>query len=174
MFRFFYPRLYVSSLVDVDLESLRRRGINSLIIDLDNTILPRGANRLERVVEEWLDHARAGGFRLCVVSNNRDKSARELTRRLGIPMIIRAAKPRRRPFLQALALMGATRGETAVIGDQIFTDVLGGNRLGLFTILIDPLDGKEFIGTRLVSRPLEKLFLPRIKKRCGGGRERGD
>jgi len=172
-FSLLYPELYVPSLFDIDLEALRKKGINSLIIDLDNTIMPRGARRPEQAVEEWLSRVREQGFRLCIVSNSRDSSVRELTHRLGVPVIIRAVKPRRRPFVRALELMGATREETAVIGDQIFTDVLGGNRLGLYTILIDPLDGKEFIGTRLISRPLERLFLPRIKKRIGGKTRRG-
>ncbi|HAG07627.1 MAG: HAD superfamily (Subfamily IIIA) phosphatase, TIGR01668 [Clostridia bacterium 62_21] len=163
-----YPRLYVPSLFDIDLGALQKKGINSLILDLDNTIMPRGARRIEQEVEAWLRRVREKGFRLCIVTNNRDRSVPELTQRLEIPVIIRAVKPRRKPFVRALELMDATGRETAVVGDQIFTDVLGGNRLGLYTILVDPLGGKEFIGTRFISRPLERLLLPRIKRRFGG------
>lgn len=170
MFKLLYPRLYVSSLFDIDVDALQRKGINSLILDFDNTITPRGACRVEQAVEEWVRRVRGKGFRLCIVTNNWGEAVEALTSRLDVPVIARAAKPRRKPFVRALELMGATPKETAVVGDQIFTDVLGGNRLGLFTILVEPLNGREFIGTRLISRPLEKLVLPHIKKRYGRGR----
>jgi HAD superfamily phosphatase (TIGR01668 family) len=73
-------------------------------------------------------------------------------------------KPRRRAFRRALHIMELTSQETAVIGDQIFTDVLGGNRLGLYTILVTPISEKEFIWTRLM-RKLERFVLNYLKKR---------
>jgi len=78
--------------------------------------------------------------------------------RADVPFIARARKPRRRSFRRAMELMGTKPETTAVIGDQLFTDMLGGNRLGLFTILVTPISKEEFIGTRFM-RFLEKLIL---------------
>ncbi|MBO8128740.1 MAG: YqeG family HAD IIIA-type phosphatase [Peptococcaceae bacterium] len=162
--RLFYPKLYVDSLFDIDLDILHRNNIKGIILDLDNTIMERGANAIPPEVVSWLERLRRNGFELSIVSNSRTREAAKLARKQGIPAIIRAAKPRRRPFKKALAMMGTKPGETAVIGDQIFTDVLGGNRLGMFTILVRPMAGKEFIGTRLITRQLEKVFLPKIRR----------
>ena len=81
----------------------------------------------------------------------------------------KAGKPRRRAFLRALEVMGSSAEETAVIGDQVFTDILGGNRMGLFTILVVPINKREFIGTR-VMRKFEIMVLREIRKAI----ERGD
>jgi len=103
---------------------------------------------------------------MCFVSNNTDLRVKEIADRVNIPFIARAKKPRRRSFRKAMALMDTKPEHTAVVGDQIFTDILGGNRLGLFTVLVSPISRKEFIGTRLV-RILEKIILERNKKKYG-------
>lgn len=167
MLRLLFPDLYVPTIFDVDPEYLRRRGIRGLIFDLDNTILERGGKALPQEVLDWFEVLKAQGFKIAIVSNSRSRKAEGMAASHGIPAVFRAVKPRRRPFLKAIGLMGLTRRETAVVGDQIFTDVVGGNRLGLFTILINPLPGKEFVGTTLFSRQLEKLLLPRIWNRHG-------
>ncbi|HHW74588.1 MAG TPA: HAD hydrolase-like protein, partial [Firmicutes bacterium] len=74
-----------------------------------------------------------------------------------------AVKPRRRAFRKALQILDLTASETAVVGDQIFTDVLGGNRLGLYTILVTPINDKEFIWTRMI-RCLERFVLKRLQR----------
>jgi len=173
VFRLLFPDLYVPTIYDVDPEYLRRRGIRGLIFDLDNTILERGERTLPQEVLDWFDTLKAQGFKISIVSNSRSRKAEGMAKSHGIPAVFRAVKPRRGPFLKAIELMGLTRRETAVVGDQIFTDVVGGNRLGLFTILINPLPGKEFIGTTLFSRQLEKLLLPRIRNRHGFSRRPG-
>jgi HAD superfamily phosphatase (TIGR01668 family) len=97
---------------------------------------------------------------MCLVSNNLSTRVSRFSRALDIPAIAKAAKPRRRSFRQAMEIMGTTAEHTAVIGDQLFTDVLGGNRLHLFTVLVSPLSPLEFWTTRLVRRA-ERLVLPR-------------
>ncbi len=77
---------------------------------------------------------------------------------LGIPGLSKANKPSRRAFLQALDLLGSRPEQAAMIGDQVFTDVLGGNRLGLYTILVVPLCRREFLGTRVL-RLVERVIL---------------
>lgn len=152
------PRLFVPSVHDLDLPSLRRQGIRGLILDLDNTLVAWGSHEVGEELFRWVREARGLGMSLCFSSNARSARVAQLASQLGIPGIPNAAKPRRRSFRQALLIMGTSPQETAVVGDQLFTDVLGGNRLGLYTILVQPLDRREFFFTRLVRR-LERLVL---------------
>jgi HAD superfamily phosphatase (TIGR01668 family) len=158
MLRYLRPDLYVRCLQDVPLEHLARRGIKGLIIDLDNTVTQWGRATLDAQVQDWFKNLKTYGMGACLLSNNRQKRVQVIAQDLGVPAIFRAGKPRARAFLQAMELLGTSPAETAVIGDQIFTDVLGGNLLNLYTILVVPLDKKEFIGTRVI-RLVERIVL---------------
>lgn len=167
MWRLINPDQFVASLFDIDLGNLADKGIKGLILDLDNTIVERGARAFTPEVLAWLKDVRRRGFALAIVSNNRSRRAVVMAREQGIPAVFRAGKPRRHSFLKALRSLHLEPHEAAVVGDQLFTDVVGGNRLGMHTILTRPLKGPEFIGTRLVTRNLEKLFLPYIWRHHG-------
>jgi len=158
------PNVRLSAVSDLTPDFLANRGIKGIIFDLDNTILPWKAKKMALEEIRLLEQLQAHGFKICVVSNARDKRVRSLLAPLGIPAISLARKPRRTPFRRALEILDTSAGETAVVGDQIFTDVLGGNRLGLYTILVAPVSRKEFIGTRIV-RMLEKRILKRMIKK---------
>lgn len=164
MLKIFYPKIYAGSLMDIDPVLLLARGIRGILFDLDNTIVCRDERRCSREVVEWLGELRRHGFKMGIVSNNSARRVGDLASYLGLPAVYRAVKPFRRPFVRALRMLGTPPHETALIGDQIFTDILGGNMAGLYTILVAPLEGKEFLGTRLISRPLEKLIMARLIK----------
>ncbi|MCY0877734.1 MAG: YqeG family HAD IIIA-type phosphatase [Firmicutes bacterium] len=153
------PRLYVQSIYDIDLDRLVDRGMRGLILDLDNTLIGWNQPDVPRELREWLNAVERRRFKTCVVSNNLRERVERFSREVGIMAIGRAGKPRRRAFRQAMQRMGTQRHNTAVIGDQVFTDILGGNRLHLYTILVRPLNDKEFWTTRLVRR-LERAVLP--------------
>ena len=166
MINILYPQLYVESLFEIDLEMLKKRGIQGIIFDLDNTIIPRDQKNFSPDISEWLSELKEQNFKLCIVSNNRRQHrVSYLAQALDIPYIYKAGKPRRKAFRRAMQLLSTDAITTAVIGDQVFTDVYGGNRVGLFTILVVPLPGKEFWGTTFFNRRLEKLVLSKIKKR---------
>ena len=156
--------MYVDNLLDVPLEELAAAGLRAFIFDLDNTITEWNSQELRTEVEEWFKLLREQGFKACILSNNGARRILKISQRLGIPFIHRARKPMRASFLQAVALMGVTPSETAVIGDQIFTDVLGGNRAGLYTILVKPLDRREFYGTK-ISRAMEFFVLRSYRRK---------
>lgn len=166
MLKLFYPDIFVESIQEISLEQLNKRKIKGLILDLDNTITLWNSNKISIEVGEWFKVISAAGFKACILSNNGEKRIQRVARQLDIPYIHRAAKPNPRSFLRAVQLMGIKTEETAVIGDQIFTDVLGGNRAGLYTILVEPLDDREFIGTR-ISRMLEGLLIHKIRSLHG-------
>jgi len=152
------PDVYVSSIFTIDLDGLWRRGLRGLIVDLDNTMALYRADGPDQRLRDWVAAARERGFSLCIVSNGRRHRIDHYSRELEIPAVPLGGKPRRRPFRLALEILQTPAERTAVVGDQVFTDVLGGNRAGLYTILVQPLGRIEFCGTRL-ARCLERAVL---------------
>lgn len=161
------PRACAGSLFEITPASLKQRGIRGVILDLDNTLTPWAEKEVSPQAQVWVESLREAGLRVCLFSNNRKERGEALAKSLGLLCIFSARKPRKRAFRQALALLGTSPEETAVIGDQIFTDMLGGNRAGLYTILVPPLSKREFIGTRFM-RLLEKIVWPFV---VGDGRK---
>lgn len=161
----FRPCERVHAVSDIDVEALKRRNIKALLTDLDNTLVPWQSYEITQATEEWVRSACERGMKCCIVSNTRSwKRLEILAARLELPFVRRGAKPRRGGFREALRLLGVSADEAAVIGDQLFTDILGGNRLGAYTILVTPLQKREFIGTRL-SRLVERVILRLLKSR---------
>ncbi len=156
--RLLRPASQVDSIYAVDPGALGARGIRGVILDLDNTIVPWGHWHAAPELPVWIAAARDAGLRLCIVSNNAGPRVRHLAGVLGLPVVAGALKPRRAALRRALRLLGTTPLTTALIGDQLFTDILGGNRLGLHTILVRPQSGRDFPLTRLV-RLAERLLL---------------
>ncbi len=150
MLKALIPDLYLPSLLHLDLQKLRVRDIKGIICDMDNTILSWEAERVDDPMAAWCKQARERGFEICLVSNGMKRRVALVAEDLGLPYVARAVKPRLEPFHRALRILGLSSQEVAVIGDQIFTDVWGGNRMGMFTILVDPLSSKEMLNTRFV------------------------
>lgn len=157
------PHYYYDSIFDIDLDKLKQLGIQGLIIDIDNTLVGWDTQLPTSAVKDWLEELSKRGFRICLVSNNNKKRVMFFAKELNLPFIYQARKPMKRNFWGAIKLLGTTVNTTAVIGDQIFTDVLGGNRLQLTTILIKPIKSKEFWWTNLV-RKIERHVLKKVIK----------
>ncbi len=166
MFKLLAPDQHLDNIFELDLDHLQSLGIKGLITDMDNTLVAWNDRNISPRLEKWFAKLKQRGFRLFIISNNSRDSGGKLARELDIPAIFYAVKPRKRAFRQALEQMQLSPGQVAVIGDQIFTDVLGGNRLGLYTILVTPITEKEFIWTRLM-RKLERLVLRPGGRSCG-------
>jgi HAD superfamily phosphatase (TIGR01668 family) len=158
------PDIYVNSILDIPLDRLQKLKIKAFILDLDNTLTEWNSNEIKEDIINWFDAIKSRGLKACILSNNGEERVITVAERLGIPYLFRAQKPRRRAFRQAVSLMGLTVSEVAFIGDQIFTDILGGNRAGLFTILVVPIAKREFIGTKF-SRCMEFFVLPRLRRK---------
>lgn len=153
MFELFSPTFQAQSLDSIPVDRLVHNGIHGLIIDLDNTMTPWNDLEVGPKVAEWFEKVQSAGIKACVVSNNKKKQrVAVVAERLGIPFVFRATKPRRRAFRAGMQILGTGQEDTAVIGDQLFTDIMGGNRLGLYTILVVPMSDREFIGTRFMRR----------------------
>jgi HAD superfamily phosphatase (TIGR01668 family) len=159
------PDLYVDSVYDIDLDQMQARGVKGIITDLDNTLVRWDEPEATPKLIEWLDHVRdTRGIKVCIVSNNNNHRVERFAKPLNIPWVAKARKPKRSPFVRALDVLGTKREETVVIGDQMFTDVLGGNRMGLYTILVVPIADKEYIGTKVL-RMMERIALRILRSR---------
>jgi uncharacterized protein len=164
MLRQFLPDLYVQSIFEIDLDRLQDRGIKGIVTDLDNTLVEWNTPGATPKLVLWLDEVRARGFKVCIVSNNSATRVETFAKPLGIPAIYGAKKPRRAAFERALQLIGTQAHDTVMVGDQIFTDIAGGNRMGMFTILVAPISKHEWIGTR-INRTLEHLVLAYFRRK---------
>jgi len=159
LLRRFCPCLRARSVLDVTPEFLDGRGIRALILDLDNTLVPWREGTPPPEVRAWARALASRGVRACIVSNtHRGERLRQVAGALGMFWVPSGMKPRRSGFRRALAAMGAAPEETAVIGDQLLTDVWGGNRLGLLTICVERLAPIEFWGTRVIHRSIERAL----------------
>ncbi|MCS6775400.1 MAG: YqeG family HAD IIIA-type phosphatase [Chloroherpetonaceae bacterium] len=162
----FCPDRLVNSVLEIAPAELRQQGIRGIILDLDNTLVPWRREEISPDVMAWLTRLKSEGFQLCILSNSvLSRRSERIATLLGCPNVRQARKPRRQGFRRAMEAMGTTPAETAVIGDQMFTDILGGNRSGIYTIMVRPLHSREFLYTRLVSRPPERLLLRLFRRR---------
>ncbi|NLM43583.1 MAG: YqeG family HAD IIIA-type phosphatase [Clostridiales bacterium] len=157
------PDSYYESVFFIDRNKLKEIGIKGIIIDIDNTLIPWEEKEADTKVFSFINGLIEDGFKICIISNNTKKRVDKFNEVFGLPAIHKAGKPKKSPYIKAMELIKTNRRNTAVIGDQIFTDILGGNRLGLFTILVKPISTKEFIWTRIV-RKLERILLKKILK----------
>ena len=128
------------SIYDIDIPALKAAGISLLLADLDNTLVPYGVPLPTDEVCAWNRQLKEAGITLFVLSNNRRPNRpRIFSEGLGVPYIGHAGKPAKRGFVQAMEQIGATAEQTALVGDQIFTDILGGSRAEVTTILVKPI-----------------------------------
>lgn len=159
----FLPRQQVAGVTAIDLDALWDRGIRLLLIDLDNTLLGWKGSDLSEEVTHWMARVHAVGFSVCLVSNAAAARLRVQAQRLNVDYVPVAKKPSRRGLRKAMQRFQRGPEETAMIGDQVFADVLAGNRLGIYTILVVPIDLREQWYMRLV-RMLERWVLARLKE----------
>ena len=156
----FRPNGYAARLSRVSLDDLAAGGFLGIIVDLDNTLVGYGQDHLAPEDAAWIADAVARDFRICLVSNNFDARVQRIGAELGVPAISSALKPLPRGFAAALRVLGTAKRQTIVVGDQLFTDVLGAKFSGLHSILTEPLVAKDWLGTRLL-RMLERALLGR-------------
>lgn len=150
-----FPREVLPSLLHLTPAWLKERGLKGVILDLDNTLLPHGEEELSPELGRWLAALRAE-VPIYLLSNALPERFARIQRRLGLPGHAPALKPWL-GFRKALGALGLPAREVAVVGDQVFTDVLGGNLVGAYTVLVPPLREKEFFYTRFI-RMLETPF----------------
>jgi len=155
------PDFFINSIYDIDAHWLAYRNIRALIIDVDNTIMARNDGSPGCKLKNWVTHLRDSGIELLMVSNNWTERVRRIADDLNLRLLAPAGKPLGQAFKRAIAVFEAKIEETAILGDQLFTDILGGNRAGILTVIVPPTGEVELIHTRFL-RVFEKALLHRL------------
>ncbi|MDO4580997.1 MAG: YqeG family HAD IIIA-type phosphatase [Bacillota bacterium] len=153
----FKPDLHVAAVTDIPLAELWQNGVRGLLFDVDNTIALWRSPELSAEVRRWFAELPALGFCACLLSNSDRARVEPLAAALNIPYIYRAKKPAAAGFKRAGDLLRLDKRQLAMVGDQLFTDIYGARRAGIYAILVDYIDPREFAGTRHISRRAERL-----------------
>lgn len=158
MFECFYPDLWLDSAYEIDFEKMKKSGVNALIFDIDNTLVPHGAPADDRAIALFKRLHRLG-FSMMLLSNNKEPRVKSFCDAIeGASYIYRAGKPGRTSYEKAMEQMRSHKKTTVFIGDQLFTDVWGAKRCGIYSILVKPIDKKEEIQI-VLKRYLERIVL---------------
>ena len=168
MLRLFYPGAYVTSVFCIDYQALWDRGCRGLLFDIDNTLVPHGDDSTPEI-NALFRRLHAMGFRTLMLSNNGEARIRRFLQDIDARFLSNAGKPRPKGYRRAVEMLGLSKDEVLVIGDQVFTDVLGANLAGLGSILV------RFIGWETETdlgkrRRLEQVILRRYEKKYPAGR----
>jgi uncharacterized protein len=164
MLKLFLPSEHVKNIFEIQPEALKKKGIKGIITDLDNTLVEWDRPTATPQLIKWFDNMRDHGILVTIVSNNNENRVKSFSDPLHIPFIFQARKPMRRAFRRALNEMGIKREEAVVIGDQLLTDVLGGNRGGFHTILVVPVAQTDGFMTKF-NRKIERRILAFFKRK---------
>ena len=158
---------------DIDLTLLKQKNIKGLILDIDNTLVPTHVKEADDNIIQWLERVKELDFKVCIVSNASQTRVIKFNEKLKIFAIHRAFKPGSKAFYKAARLMDLDNGEIAVVGDQVFTDIYGGNKAGMFTVLTKPIHPDEFIFVKF-KRIFEKFVLSLYNKKTENERKDTD
>ncbi|MDF1617023.1 YqeG family HAD IIIA-type phosphatase [Petrocella sp. FN5] len=161
-----YPDEYLDQVYNIDFESLYEKGYRAVLFDVDNTLVPFDQLDAHDALIHLMKTLRTMGYKVALVSNNSKARVDALNKGLKIPVMANAMKPFTYKLKRILKTIGVHPQNAIFVGDQIFTDVWVGNRLGLYTILVKPIQSKEQMVT-FIKRRTEKLLLNRYLKKEG-------
>lgn len=166
MLKIFYPDAYMDSTYKIDFEAYFRQGYRGILFDIDNTLVPHGKPAAEQA-EQFFRELRKIGFQTCLISNNKEPRVSAFGAKVDSPYISNAHKPSIKNYRKAMVMMGTNRSQTIFVGDQLFTDVWGAKRTGIYSILVKPIHPKEEIQI-VMKRFFEKIVLRSYKKHLKG------
>lgn len=133
------PQYRFLNVMQITPEDIKKSGARAVLVDADNTLAFHGSQQPYPGAVDWLRSLAAAGIPAVIISNNNRERIKPFAEKLGLPFVEKSAKPLPKGFLKACKRLGVSPRETAVIGDQIFTDVLGGNIIGAKAFLTEPL-----------------------------------
>lgn len=157
MLQRFYPDEYLESAYEVPYEQMRQKGYRAIIFDIDNTLVRHGEAADERSIA-LIERLKGLGYDMMLLSNNKEPRVKSFNDAVQVRYIHKAGKPGIKNYHAAMVQMGSTRENTFFVGDQLFTDVWGAKRAGIYSILVKPIDKKEEIQI-VLKRYLEKIVL---------------
>lgn len=146
------PHLRLERVEQLQPPVLREHGLRALLLDLDETLLAAAATTPDASVRAWADELRGAGIPMAIVSNGTRERVRAVAASLGIAGTPLAGKPRPSAYRRALDPLGVAVGDSAMVGDQLFTDVVGARLAGLRTVLVEPRSEGGLPHTRVLRR----------------------
>lgn len=159
----FYPDIYQKSIYTINYEKLKENGIKCLLFDLDNTCVPYVDKTPTKKLKNLFEELDEMGFKVIIFSNSHKKRLEPFKKELLVDCCYNAKKPRKTSFLKVLNKFDFELSEVAIIGDQFYTDIFGGNRVGITTVLVNPMSKTDMFFTRF-ARILEKKLLKKMGK----------
>lgn len=163
MFKKFIPDLYIKSYKDLNLDVLKDAQIKLLLCDVDNTLVAHDEPNSNNEIKRFFNKVEKMGIKCCLVSNNTYERVNLFNKELGLKMYSFAKKPFKKIYQQIARDYQVEYHQMACLGDQLLTDIFGGNRMGCFTILCDPIANKDLFSTKF-NRFVEKIILHHLAK----------
>lgn len=160
----FIPDMYQKSIYTIDYDKLIDRGIKCILFDLDNTLVPTTMKKPNKKLKELFAELKKKGFRIIIFSNSPKCRLKPFKDELEVDCCSNSKKPFKKKFLSVLYDYELDQSEVVIVGDQILTDILGGNRVGITTIFINPVGVKDFAITK-VNRFIESQILKRLREK---------
>ena len=158
-----YPKEYINSVKEITINFIEKYNLKGLILDVDNTLIDY-YKKMPDGINEWAEEMKKAGIKLYILSNsNKKEKVEAVAKKLNIEYINFAKKPFKTGFLKIKKIMYLNSENIGVVGDQIFTDVLGANRCKMFSILVRPIDEKDIFITKF-NRFLEKIIIKKYLK----------
>lgn len=161
-----FPDIYIKSIAELPIEELKKRGIKALVFDIDNTISPYDVAEPDDDALAVLDKLKEEGFKICLLSNNKEQRIKLFNKKIGAYAYWEAGKPGVKKLREAMDEMGTDSKSTAMVGDQVFTDMWCGHNAGLLSIMTAPICERDQLITK-VKRPLERFVMSIYFKKRG-------
>ena len=158
---FLKQKIKLEKVTDITIEILNKYGIKALILDVDNTLSTHHGQVLTEGLPEWLDLMRENGIKMTVLSNSNSKRLTPFAKKIGLDFISLGLKPLPFGYWRALKRLGTAKKETAIVGDQLFTDTMGGNFVGVNTILLTPIKPETSLRFRS-KRRVERFVMKKL------------
>ncbi|MBR2832920.1 MAG: YqeG family HAD IIIA-type phosphatase [Bacilli bacterium] len=160
------PDMYAQSFYDIDTTYLKNNGINNFIIDIDGTILKVDDTYVPAKMQTRINLIKQQKIKICLLSNNNEERVKPVAKTLNVPYLANARKPKKEAFDNALIILKSHKENTAMIGDQMMSDIKGANEYGISSILVRPIDKHNNIktGTSRILQNIMEHHLKKIKK----------
>ena len=163
-----YPNAHLNNVREITINFLQKNKIKALILDVDNTLIDYDKN-LPKETIDWAENLKNSNIKLYILSNtNKKEKVKTVAEKLGIEYMYFAKKPLKTGFKKVQEKLKEPAQNIAVVGDQIFTDIIGGNRCKMFTILVEPIAEKD-IWITMIKRPLENAIKKKYHKNLNKG-----
>lgn len=165
----FYPDIYFNKKEDIPIEYLYEKGYRGILFDIDNTLVPHD-EPVDAAARVFVNRLKELGFQICLISNNDEERVKTFADPLEVQYVYKAWKPGKKGYLKGMDMIGTDLSNTIFVGDQIFTDIWGARRTGIYSILLDPINPKEEI--QIILKRIPERFIKwnyRRKKRLKKG-----